>query len=227
MDNPLPAKTPDPVAPGAPHLPLRVVKVGGSLLDWQSLPNALRGWLGTQPPARNLLICGGGPLTDAIRRTDEIHALGETAAHWLCIDALSVTARLLASLLGDMQVTDSLKLIALKPEVRAKECRTPSLALQASIAIFDPRRFLIEEEPGLPGCVLPHDWSATTDSIAARLAEVLHADELVLLKSADPPPFTTLADLAAAGYSDLHFLAAAAMLRAVRYVNLRARKRPG
>jgi len=205
----------------ASRLPLRVVKVGGSLLDWQPLPEALRAWLSDQPPARNVLVCGGGALTDAIRGADQIHELGETIAHWLCIDALSVSARLLAALLGEVVVTDELK-----PEAPAMECRAPSLALQASIAVFDPRRFLIEEEPHLPGCVLPHDWSTTTDSIAARIAETLQAEELALLKSADAPTGATAADLVAAGYVDGHFAAAAASVPRVRCVNLRATNEP-
>src|SRR4030095_14560394 len=105
-----------------------------------------------------------------------------------------------------------------KPETHAQEA-VASLALQASV-ILDPRRFLNEVEPQARGDVLPHTWSVTTDSIAARLAEVLGADELVLLKSADPPPSATLADLAG-GYVDGHFPTAAANIACVRYVNLR------
>ena len=180
---------------------LRVVKVGGSLLDWPPLPRALREWLDGQPPAVNLLVCGGGPLTVAIRAADRTFALGEERAHWLCIDVLSVTAHLLAALLGDV------------PIVETFDNLPPT-------SVFDPRRFLYEQEPQFPGCVLPHTWSATTDSIAARIAETLAADELVLLKSADAPPHATLTDMAAAGYVDGHFPSAAAMLRKVQCLTM-------
>jgi dihydroneopterin aldolase len=200
----------------ASKAPLRIVKVGGSLLDWPPLPRALRTWLDDQPAARNVLICGGGPFTNAIREADRVYALGETTAHWLCVDALAVSARLLASLLGDAPLVDELK-----PEALAKECGPPAQAHHASM-IFDPRRFLIELEPLLPGCVLPRNWSATTDSIAARVAESFRAQDLVMLKSADPPAFTSAQDLAAAGYVDLHFPRAAAGIARWRCVNLRA-----
>lgn len=67
---------------------------------------------------------------------------------------------------------------------------------------------------------LPHSWSASSDSIAARLAET-HDAELTLLKSADPPP-GEIEDWAAAGYVDDHFprIIERAKLT-VRAVNLR------
>jgi aspartokinase-like uncharacterized kinase len=87
---------------------------------------------------------------------------------------------------------------------------------------------LASAESELPGCRLPRSWQATSDSIAARVAEVLSAD-LVLLKSAGPPReifpegdrAKVFANLAAAGYVDQHFPRAAAAVRAVEIVNLR------
>jgi len=63
---------------------------------------------------------------------------------------------------------------------------------------------------------LPHAWSVTSDSIAARLAQAVAAGELVLLKSAAPPP-----DLGAADYVDEWFATAARDVPSVRIVNLR------
>jgi aspartokinase-like uncharacterized kinase len=187
--------------------PLRIVKVGGSLLDWPPLPRALRTWLDEQPAAKNVLICGGGPFTNAIREADRVFALGETTAHWLCVDALAVSARLLAGLLGNTPLVDTLDQLAAAPD--------------GASVVFDPRRFLVESEPSWPGTALPHSWSATTDSIAARIAEAISANELVLLKSANPPALLA-EDLAAAGYVDLHFPRAAAGIARWRCVNLRA-----
>ena len=46
---------------------IRVVKVGGSLLDLPQLPQKLRMWLAAQSPAHNVLVVGGGPLVEQVR----------------------------------------------------------------------------------------------------------------------------------------------------------------
>jgi aspartokinase-like uncharacterized kinase len=190
-------------------LPRRVVKVGGSLLDWPHLAEKLRAWLASQPLAQTLLIAGGGELAESIRRADQLHGLGETAAHWLCVDTLGVTAKMLAAILGGSQVGvfDSF------PELSA--------AVPGTL-VFDPGPFLHAAEPQFPGEPLPHDWSVTTDSIAARVAECWPAEELVLLKSGDPGLWTQFADLAECGYVDGHFPTVARRLQIpIRFVNLR------
>ena len=80
-------------------LPIRVVKVGGSLFGFTEFVQAWNGWLAEQPPAVNVLIAGGGKLADVIREADAAWGLGEEAAHWLCVDVMGVSARLLATLL--------------------------------------------------------------------------------------------------------------------------------
>jgi 5-(aminomethyl)-3-furanmethanol phosphate kinase len=190
-------------------MPTRVVKVGGSLLNWPPLPGVLRKWLKEQPPAVNVLLCGGGPLADVVRQLDRDFSLGEEAAHWLCIDTLSLSARFLAALLGDVRLVSSLD-----------ELRGTLTTTEHAIIVFDPRAFLYDDETRLPGRPLPHNWSVTSDSIAARLAETLPADELVLLKSANPAA-TALTDLAALEFVDLYFPIAAQNAPRSRFVNLR------
>lgn len=188
---------------------IRVVKVGGSLLKWSPLPAALNEWLASQPPAINILIAGGGPLVDAIRQVSQLQSLSDESAHWLCIDAMSVTSRLLADLLTDFE--------------RITEFDDLSHRIATSTTkpiVFDPNEFLRKHESHQPGHVLPHSWAATSDSIAARLAEVLAADELVLLKSTDPPAseLRVLTDL---GYVDQHFPSFTNSHFQHRFVNLR------
>jgi 5-(aminomethyl)-3-furanmethanol phosphate kinase len=189
---------------------IRVIKVGGSLLDWPQLPTALRSWLAMQEPALNVLLCGCGPFGDVIRQADQHFSLGEEHSHWLCIDALSVTARLLAAIFPDAPHCD--RYVQLTSRIAARDPGT---------MIFDPQEFLTDHEAALPGRALPHTWSVSTDSIAARLAQVIEADELILLKSANAPHAASLGDLAASGLVDRHFLLAASSLRSVRLVNLR------
>jgi aspartokinase-like uncharacterized kinase len=123
---------------------------------------------------------------------------------------MSITARLLAAVLGDAPLVTSYdKLLARVAHGEAGD------------VIFDAAGFLRDREFTLPGVPLPHDWSVTSDSIATRLAEALSADELVLLKSSDPPP-GCVADLIAAGHVDRHFAANATIATKLRIVNLRS-----
>ena len=191
------------------RLILRVVKVGGSLLDWPQLPAALDAWLSIEPGALNILLCGCGPFGDLIRNADRDFSLGEEASHWFCIELLATTARLLSAILPAAERIEEFEQLSQRIAAR-----------QSANLIFDPREFLRHYEPTLPGCVLPHSWSVTTDSIAARLAEVLNADELILLKSTDVP-HSSLTNLVSAGHIDAHFPTAATSLKAVRIINLK------
>jgi aspartokinase-like uncharacterized kinase len=190
--------------------PVRVVKVGGSLFDWPDLPRGLAAFLAAEPPASNILLAGGGELAEAIRRADAALVIGEEAAHGLCIEALGITAQMLARWL-DMPLVRSFAELGDELE-----------QIGAITRVVDPRDFLVHAEPSRPGTLLPHTWGTTSDSIAARLASVISAEELVLLKSADPPQHFSFAALAEAGYVDRHFPAAVSggCFR-VRMVNLR------
>ena len=187
---------------------VRVVKVGGSLFGFRQLAAALRRWLAEQAPATHVLVAGGGAFADAVRTADARFSLGEETSHWLCIDALRVSARLLAALLPEASWTTTLS--ELRSAIAADRCASP--------IVFCPADFMRHVEPVVDDHPLPHTWAVTSDSIAARIAEVLGARELVLLKATDPP-----AEAGAAGdYVDSWFPLAAENIGSVRLVNLRA-----
>ena len=187
---------------------IRVIKVGGSLFDWPPLAAALQNWINDQPPAKNVLLAGGGEFAEAIRRADRLFSLGAESSHWLSIEALRVSTRLLAAVVRDARLLTSYQ--DLVSGVNQDSAIT---------VIFDPSDLLRNNEPQMPGKPLPRSWSVTSDSIAARLAQILPADELVLLKSTDPPQ-VQLTAMAAAGYIDSH-LPKIATLLPLRFVNLR------
>jgi len=187
---------------------LRVVKLGGSLLDLDGLAVMLRRWLASQAPMTNVIVVGGGRLADAIRDAFARHELSEEAAHWLCVRLLGVTAELLAALLPEAVLVKRYSQL-LRQEHRGR------------LLIFETESFLRDEEPALSPEPLPHGWDVTSDSIAARLAALLAADELVLLKSRLPKDGSTLADAVVAEYVDRHFVRAAAGVTKIRCVNLR------
>jgi 5-(aminomethyl)-3-furanmethanol phosphate kinase len=187
--------------------PVRVVKIGGSLFRFAAFVQAWDRWLAEQPPAVNVLIAGGGQLADVIRQADAAWGLGDEAAHWLCVDVLAVSARLVAATLKKARLETDWD--RLRQSLEAGDGRQP--------IVFCPVQFLQQIEQRFPPQPLPHRWSVTSDSIAARIAGVLSADELVLLKSADPP--AQAADQPP--YVDRYFVTAAAGLNRVRFVNLR------
>ena len=191
---------------------LRVVKVGGSLFDWVQLPQALARWLDEQPPAVNVLVAGGGMLANAVRQVDRMHGLGEEPSHWLCVELLGVTARMLCVILGERA----------RPICKLAEIRNVYESQSDLWLVFDARDFLRDHEPQLPGCRLPATWSVTSDSIAARVAQAIDADELVLLKSASAPRGMSLTELSACGYVDEFLPTIAAQWQGrIRLVNLR------
>ncbi len=182
---------------------VRVIKLGGSLLDWQELPTRFRRWLALQEPATNVLIVGGGPVVEGLRTIDRVHRLSIEASHWLAIRAMSLTAQVAVELFPEAGLIDAL----------AQVDRTSGGALQ----ILDVEPFLRAEQ-GSAGA-LPCGWDVTSDSIAARVAVSLDTATLVLLKSALP---VAGAESAAAmkNYVDAYFSTAARGLT-VRFVNLR------
>lgn len=189
-----------------PELGVRVVKVGGSLFTLPELGPRLQHWLNQQTPAQHVLLAGGGGWADAVREADARFQLGQQTAHALCVETLRVSARLLAALLPESPLTIRL------PRLRQRVKREPRGSW-----VFCPYHFLTRWEPRHHPQPLPATWDVTSDSISARLAEVLEAGELVLLKSCDPP-----VEPHAGGYLDPYFAKAAANLARVRQVNFRA-----
>lgn len=169
---------------------LRIVKLGGSLLDGQThnhsegtdwrfvLHTGLQRWLGEQPPIPSILIVGGGWRVEALRRNTEMVA---PMAHWEAIRCMETNA------------TDF-----------ARRHRLPLVHdLDAVTESTEPLVVLGRIEPILRASTLPQSWSVTSDSIAAWIAGRLGADELVLLKSCDANG--SIGELAQAGIVDDYF----------------------
>jgi len=195
---------------------LVVIKVGGSLLDWPELPGRLAAFLdnrrGRAARLREqaVLIAGGGPFADLIRTMDHTHDLGDQIAHRLAIRSLDVTAELLAGLLPGSAVVH-------RPE-DLRTCRD-----SGQVPILAPGRFLEELDDRGPD-PLPASWDVTSDSIAARIAGLLGARHLILLKSAGLSAEIDRGQAARLGLVDAMFPRIAAALEVVELVCLRDRE---
>jgi 5-(aminomethyl)-3-furanmethanol phosphate kinase len=191
---------------------LRIVKVGGSLFNLPDVAARILRWQAAQPRGVTVYLAGLGTLGDAVRNYDQLHQFAPEDAHAMCLETLAVSARMLHSLLHPQAIwTDNLHDFATR-NIPVGEQR---------MYVFSPTSFLMREEPHQPGDLLPAGWDVTTDSISARIAELSHADDLVLLKSKLPEPFTLLDELSAQRYVDNYFPWAARSMAEVRFVNLR------
>jgi aspartokinase-like uncharacterized kinase len=188
---------------------LRVVKLGGSLLDLPDLGARLRAWLDQQESADTILVVGGGTLVEGLRRRQKTEGFTDRQAHWLAIRAMADQAEMLRSVLPEHEPLTDITL-----------AHARRLDSNVRLWILDAHSFMRDTD-SCQVTPLPESWEVTSDSIAARVAELCDADELVLLKSAQPPQ-GSLEELAAAGYVDRFFPQAAAKLRRVRFVDLRA-----
>lgn len=143
--------------------PEAVIKVGGSLSRRPEALRRLMAALGALARARALVVVpGGGPFAEEVRRADRRFALGDSPAHWMAILAMDQYAYLLAHLAGGAA------LVRAREEVAA-----------GRLNVLAPSSWLARANP------LPHSWGVTSDSIAAWVARQLRAKMLVLLKDVD------------------------------------------
>jgi hypothetical protein len=179
-----------------------VIKVGGSLYDLPDLRTHLRALLSHLDSHRVVLFPGGGAAADVVRELDRVHELGEDPAHWLALRALTMNAFFLHELLPEVPV-------AIWPDVPDK-------------AILEPFAFAVADE--MKADHLPHAWSVTSDSLAARAAYLLGARELILLKSSPLSECLTWSGAADRGLVDAYFpkLVQQTEGLAVRVINMRA-----
>jgi len=153
-----------------------VLKLGGSLAQGRHL----RAWLALAADhARSgiVIVPGGGPFADQVRRAQRQLGFGDGAAHRMALLAMEQYA---------------LAMAALEPRLRPVSAPT-ALARWLSngeAVIWRPSAMVL----GRPD--LPESWEVTSDSLACWLAAEIGALRLVLVKSAPghngPEPATAL-----------------------------------
>ena len=163
-----------------------VLKIGGSLAEGEHL----RAWLklaADHGEQAIVLVPGGGPFADQVRRAQRKLGFGDGPAHRMALLAMEQYAIAMA---------------AMEPRLcMASSPNTIERALIRKEAVaWRPSAMAV----GRPD--LPEGWDLTSDSLACWLAEELCARRLVLVKSTEPPGNDRGAEaLAEAGYVDAAF----------------------
>jgi aspartokinase-like uncharacterized kinase len=158
---------------------LLVVKLGGSLLTRPRWPEEIE-LLVSRLQRPLLLVVGGGAVVDGLRAIDAAAARSPALMHRLAIDAMRLTAAIVAESL-------SLPIVTTVDDAHAA-------------GILDVAAWLTTH--AVP---LPEGWAVTSDSLAAAVAAAVDAD-LLLIKSVRPPTaMDDLQALSATGWVDAAF----------------------
>ncbi len=158
---------------------LWVVKIGGSVAG----SPALTAWLRVLSPCRKprvVIVPGGGPFADAVRKAQRASGFDDGPAHRMAMLAMEQFGLMLSGLSPDLHPADS------KTAIR-------TIHRRGGVPVWLPTRMAAASKD------IRASWEVTSDSLAAWLAGALDADRLVLVKSAEPPPHP----VSAAALSDL------------------------
>lgn len=143
-----------------------VVKLGGSL--WNS--DDLVSWLDALVISgceQVVIVPGGGPFADQVRRSQARWDFNDKAAHHMALLAMEQYGQMLAAMRPEFKLVVSLG------DIR-------QALSEGRIPVWLPSQ--------LAACAqdIPASWEVTSDSLAAWLANALAAEHLLLIKSVQP-----------------------------------------
>ncbi|MDA0837752.1 MAG: hypothetical protein O2857_08225 [Planctomycetota bacterium] len=190
------------------HENITVFKVGGSLLKLPNLKSRLEDAIALCNAENPLLVIGGGSLTDFVHSLQAIHNYNDSTGHRLAIQALQFNSYLVEAFFKQSEVVDDYQ-----------NCQR--LWANQKIPILNPFTFLSKHsKDGLNS--IPASWSFTTDSISAKISEILKARELVLLKSVNWSTKSNILSGVQKGYIDPYFEQYSKTIPALTWINLRS-----
>jgi hypothetical protein len=143
-----------------------VIKVGGSMGQSRKLADLMLRLSGLGSKHGILVVPGGGAFSNAIREYDRRFGLDTDASHWMAILAMDQFGHLISSLIPNSELVQGLA-----------DARKVLAAGRVPVLLTYNLLFQTDE--------LPRSWDVTADSIAAWVAGLSGAKQLVLLKSVD------------------------------------------
>lgn len=147
----------------------RVIKLGGSLLNVSNVLDHVHSMIASLPQMENFIVVGGGQAANLIREWDVAFGLGNGRAHRMAIFAMTWNAKRLFENRSD--------------HVFVRHFETLPGVERMGVVLSEP--FLLSATEFGRHTALPESWNITSDSIAAFVAQVLGAEQLVMLKSTD------------------------------------------
>jgi aspartokinase-like uncharacterized kinase len=143
-----------------------VIKVGGSLGQSHKLADLMLGLAELGRRHKILVVPGGGAFAGAIRDYDRRFGIDTDASHWMAILAMDQFGHLISSLIPNSELVQGL--------ADARKVLTAG-----RVPVLLTYNLLFQTD------ALPRSWDVTADSIAAWVAGLSAAQQLVLLKSVD------------------------------------------
>ena len=144
-----------------------VIKVGGSLMNYPYQLKEILKVISVQSERHNVLVVpGGGAFADKVRDFHSRKYLSDSAAHWLAIRSMNLTAAILADMHSSMSYYS-------EKDALERWAEGQSFILQ-------PYELLKSYDR------LPHSWDVTSDSIAYWIGIEGDADVVLFLKSINP-----------------------------------------
>ncbi|MFT3730605.1 MAG: uridylate kinase [Hyphomicrobium sp.] len=159
-----------------------VIKVGGSLAETGRLSTVLRMIARARIPL--VIVPGGGPFADAVRDLQSKMQFDDAVAHRLAMLAMEQMAEVIADRQPGMKLARTVDDIS-------------DTVMDGQIPVWAPLQMLGSDR------TIAESWDSTSDTLAARLAELLGA-RLVLLKSVSVKD-TAADELAKKGVLDQEF----------------------
>lgn len=143
-----------------------VVKIGGSLGQNHTLRGLMSKLVELGRKYKMIIVPGGGAFANAIREYELRFGLNPDAGHWMAVLAMDQYGHLLSSLVPGCEPVHCLA-----------DARKVLEAGRVPVLLTYNLLFQTDE--------LPRSWDVTSDSIAAWVAGVAGARQLVLLKRVD------------------------------------------
>ena len=144
-----------------------VVKVGGSLAETPGVLRAVCQALGQLGGKHQMLVVpGGGEFADLVRDVDKRYSLSPVTTHRMAVLGMDQYGFLLSELIPNSQKATTL-------------AQTEGIVKSNKTAVLLPSQFVLED------CSLRASWDVTSDSIAAYIADQLHAQKLILITNVD------------------------------------------